>query len=251
MDHSGDVSDEMLFLDGLAVNYDMVDESSQARLMRDLLMRVVTPYVNGGVALELGCEAGYMTARIASVVDRLDVVDGSEQFLEEARQRNIPGTSYYHSLFEEFEPETEYDYVFASHVLEHVIDVRAVLAMVRKALKPEGYLFAFVPNARAMSRQLARRMGLVESLYHLTPNDLKGGHRRVYDMALLVRDLESSGFRLLAQGGVLLKPFADFQMEKLLDTGILGPLQCEGLFRLGCEYPDMCADVYAIGVPGE
>ena len=35
-------------------------------------------------------------------------------------------------------------------------------------------------------------------------------------------------------------------MDKMIDSGILGKEQCEGLFKLGHEYPDMCADIYAI-----
>jgi len=113
-------------------------------------------------------------------------------------------------------------------------------------LKPQGYLFVTVPNARALSRQLARHMGIIDSLYNLTPNDFRGGHRRVYDGVLLTRDLEASGFEIIAQGGILFKPFADFQMDRLIDIGIIGREQCEGLFKLGHEYPDMCADIYAI-----
>jgi hypothetical protein len=89
-------------------------------------------------------------------------------------------------------------------------------------------------------------MGLIDSLYDLTPNDLKGGHRRVYDRVSLNRELEAAGFKIIAQGGILFKPFADFQMDKLIDIGILGTEQCEGLYKLGQEYPDMCADLYVI-----
>jgi hypothetical protein len=33
-------------------------------------------------------------------------------------------------------------------------------------------------------------------------------------------------------------------MDKLIDIGIVGAQQQEGLYRLGKEYPDLCADVY-------
>jgi len=241
--------DEKKFVESLVPEYLTSDQSSQTRLMRDLMIRTFKPYVQGGIGLELGSEIGYMSERLAALVEHLDIVDGSEAFLEQVKKRNIPNASYICSLFEDFQPTQKYDVVFASHILEHLQDVQVVLRMVKHALKPDGTLFATVPNARAMSRQLARHMGLLDSLYALTPNDIRGGHRRVYDRASLDRDIEIAGFEIIAEGGILFKPFADFQMDQLIDSGILGPQQCEGLFKLGREYPDLCADLYVIARP--
>lgn len=246
MQNNSNNSDEKKFINSLVPDYLTSDVSSQTRLMRELMIRTFKPYIQGGTALELGSEIGYMSERIASLVNHIDIVDGSEEFLEQVKKRNIPNADYYCSLFEEFQPKVQYDYVFASHILEHLADVSVVLNVVKKALKPEGYLFITVPNARALSRQLARHMGLIENLFSLTPNDLKGGHRRVYDRTLLDRDIEASGLEIIARGGILLKPFADFQMDKLIDIGILGLEQQEGFYRLGHEYPDFCADIYAV-----
>jgi SAM-dependent methyltransferase len=241
--------DEKQFVESLVPEYITSDHSSQTRLMRDLMIRTFKPYVRGGVGLELGSEVGYMSERLAALVEHLDIVDGSAAFLEQVKKRNIPNVSYHCSLFEDFRPSQPYDCIFASHVLEHVKDVQLVLRMVKNALKPNGTLFATVPNARAVSRQLARHMGLIDSLYSLTPNDIKGGHRRVYDRCSLDRDIETAELIIVAEGGILFKPFADFQMDQLIDSGLLGPQQCEGLYRLGHEYPDMCADLYVIARP--
>lgn len=237
---------EKKLLENYASNYITSDDSSQQRLMRHLEIRVFSQYMNRGRALELGCEIGYMSELLAPLVDQLDIVDASQLFLERTKARAIPNTRYFCSLFEEYKADCAYDAVFASHVLEHLLNVQEVLGMVRQSLAPQGLLFVAVPNARALSRQLARHMGLIDSLYDLTPNDLRGGHRRVYDQVTLRRDLEQAGFEIVVQGGILFKPFADFQMDKLIDTGILGEPQLEGLYRMGYEYPDMCADVYAI-----
>lgn len=239
-------AEEKALLDKYAETYVTSSDSSQQRLMRELEIRTFMQYMNRGTALELGCEIGYMSELIAPLVDHLDIVDASEHFVEQTRARNIPNADYVCSLFEEFRPRHTYDYVYASHVLEHLYDVQVVLKMVRAALAPQGCLFVAVPNARAFSRQLARQMGLIGSLYDLTANDLKGGHRRVYDRVTLNREVESAGFDIIAQGGILFKLLADFQMDKLIDSGLLGKEQCEGLYRLGHEYPDMCADIYAV-----
>lgn len=241
-----DKVNEKKLIESYVSNYITSNDSSQQRLMRELEIRTFKPYLNKGRALELGCEIGYMSELIAPLVDYLDIVDGSEEFIRQTKTRNIPNANYFCSLFEEFQSKNKYDSVFASHVLEHLFDVPAVLKMVRKALTPQGCFIVAVPNARALSRQLARHMGLIDSLYELTPNDLRGGHRRVYDRVSLNRELESAGFEIVAQGGIFFKFLADFQMDKLIDSGILGEEQCEGLYKLGHEYPDMCADIYAI-----
>jgi 2-polyprenyl-3-methyl-5-hydroxy-6-metoxy-1,4-benzoquinol methylase len=241
-----DKANEKKLIEDYASNYITSNDSSQQRLMRELEIRTFKPYLDRARALELGCEIGYMSELIAPLVDRLDVVDGSEEFIRQAKKRNIPNANYHCCLFEDFQPTHRYDSIFASHILEHLLDVPVVLNIARNALTPKGCLFVAVPNARALSRQLARHMGLIESLYSLTPNDLRGGHRRVYDRISLNRELEEAGFEIIAQGGILFKFLADFQMDKMIDSGILGKEQCEGLFKLGHEYPDMCADIYAI-----
>lgn len=244
-----DKAKEKTAIESYAANYITSNDSSQQRLMRELEIRTFKPYINKGRGLELGCEIGYMSELIAPLVDHLDIVDGSEKFIAQTRSRNIPNAEFFCSLFEEFKTEHKYDTVFASHILEHLYDVPAVLDVVHNLMTPQGYFIVAVPNARALSRQLARHMGLFDSLYDLTPNDLRGGHRRVYDRVTLNKELESAGFDIIAQGGIFFKFLADFQMDKLIDIGILGNEQCEGLYRLGHEYPDMCADIYAIARP--
>lgn len=236
-------------LEAYAANYITSDDSSQQRLMRELEIRVLRPFLKRGKALELGCEIGYMSELISPLVEQLDIVDASSEFLNRTKQRSLANAQYFCSLFEDFKPRHAYDFVVASHVLEHLLDVQSVLKMVRDAMVESGLLFVAVPNARALSRQLARHMGLIDDLYALTPNDLRGGHRRVYDRVTLNRELELAGFEIVAQGGIFFKYLADFQMDKMIDSGILGPQQLEGLFSLGNEYPDMCADVYAIVRP--
>jgi len=237
--------DERQFLEHARQNY-VTSEASHNRMMRSLVVRTFAPFLKGGRGLELGCSDGYMTQLLRGHVECLDVIDGNEHFLAQARARNISNARFFHALFEEFSSDAVYDAIFACFVLEHVADAQSVLKTMRAALNSSGLLFVAVPNARTVSRQLARHMGLIRELTDLTENDLKHGHRRVYDRVNLNRDLEASGFQVIAQGGILLKPLADFQMDQLIDSGILGDAQIEGLYRLGMEYPDLCGWLFAV-----
>src|SRR5579864_2487750 len=187
---------EWEFLEKASRTYVTSESSSQDRSIRSLVVRTFAPFLQGGRGLELGCSDGYMTALLARHVEHLDVVDGTERFLALARARNIANARFFRALFEEFTPDTAYDAVFACFILEHVADVESVLRAARAALKPTGLLFVAVPNARALSRQLARHMGLLTDLKDLTENDLNHGHRRVYDRVTLNRDLEHAGFQI-------------------------------------------------------
>jgi hypothetical protein len=107
-------------------------------------------------------------------------------------------------------------------------------------------LFIVVPNARALSRQLALHMGLIADLKALTENDLVNGHRRVYDRVSLNRELRDTGFSTVAEGGLMLKILADFQLDKLIDDGFIQQQQIDGLYSLGLEYPDFCGALFSI-----
>lgn len=236
---------EKLALEKLYRGYDL-DNEPQTNVMRELIVRTFSPYLNGGIGLELGCSDGYMTKMLSSKLNELHVVDASEDFIRDAKRNADKNTKFKCSLFEEYNSKIRYDYVFATFILEHVMDAGEVLEVARKHLKKDGKLFVVVPNARALSRQLALHMGLLSELKDLTPNDLQYGHRRVYDRVHLNRDLEKSGFENIHQGGLMLKILADFQLNKLIGDGFLNSSHIDGLYKMGLEYPDLCGALFSI-----
>ena len=242
----GESGKEMEFLESVTHTY-VTSDSAQDRLIKSLAVRTFLPYLrSGGRALEFGCCDGYMTSLIAPRVAELTVVDGSQTFIDLARCRVPSSVEFVHTLFEEFSPNKRYDYIFATYVLEHVEDAVGFLKLAGRLLADDGLLFLVVPNARAFSRQLARHMGLLDDLFALTPNDINHGHRRVYDRVTLSRDIASAGLQQVAQGGLLLKLLADFQMDKMIDDGILGEPQLEGLYKMGLEYPDLAGSLFSV-----
>lgn len=241
-----DLSKEMEFLESVTHTY-VTSESPQDRLIKTLAVRTFQSHLHPGKsALEFGCCDGFMTNLIAQQVKQLTVVDGSQTFIEIARKRVPPNVKFVHALFEDFAPEHKFDYIFATYVLEHVSDAIGFLKLASQLLAENGLLFLVVPNARALSRQLARHMGLLDDLFALTANDINHGHRRVYDRVLLNRDIASAGLLQVSQGGLLLKLLADFQMDKLIESGVLGEQQLEGLYKMGFEYPDLAGSMFSV-----
>lgn len=238
------LAQERAFLDRVYHTY-TVDHSLQTKAMRQLIFRTFRPWLRGR-GLELGCSDGFMTEMISGLVDRLDVVDGSEKFLSEARKRPLSNVNWTLSLFEEFRPSERYDCIIASYILEHVQDPVEVLRMCARVLQPGGVVLAVVPNARALSRQLALHMGLIDDLKAMTANDLNHGHRRVYDRVSFNRDVRGAGLEIVSEGGIMLKILADFQLDQLLGAGMLKDEHVEGLYRLGLEYPDLCGSLFTV-----
>ncbi|MGD9950690.1 MAG: class I SAM-dependent methyltransferase [Desulfobulbus sp.] len=237
---------EMAFLESIVDTY-VTSKSPQDRTIKTLAVRTFKPHIHPcGNALEFGCSDGFMTSLIAPLFDTLTVIDGSRTFIEMAQQRLLANVEFVHTLFEEYRPYKRFDYIFATYVLEHVQDAVGFLQLAGNLLSKQGLLFLVVPNARALSRQLARHIGLLDSLYALTPNDINHGHRRVYDRSALNRDIETAGLYQVSQGGLLLKPLADFQMDKLFETGIISEQHIEGLYKMGLEYPDLAGSLFSI-----
>ena len=85
------------------------------------------------VAMELGCEVGYMSSLISPHVKSLDIIEGSPSFIEEASKRKLKNVVFHNMLFEQVNKENHYDYIFASHVIEHLTDPVDTLKIMNKA----------------------------------------------------------------------------------------------------------------------
>ncbi|MFV9875364.1 MAG: class I SAM-dependent methyltransferase [Rickettsiales endosymbiont of Dermacentor nuttalli] len=224
------------------------DQEKINAVIRSLGARTFFPFISDkqAVALELGCSNGFMANLIAEKIQAVHVLEGVHELIIEVEKDAKSNVKFIHTLFEEFNSDQKYDYVFALFVLEHVFDVQEVLNMVKRVLKPGGILFITVPNARALSRQFARHMGIIQDLKELTENDVCFGHRRVYDRCTLNEELNQAGFSQIMQGGLLLKILADFQLNELLNNGFLSENHIDALYKLGLEYPDLCGSLFSI-----
>jgi len=241
-------AEETKFLNDLYQNYITSDDSEYLKFIRRAVMEKCLGWMKpGGIAMELGCEIGYMTELISPNVKQLDTIEGSALFIAQAAKRNLKNVVFYNLLFEDIKGENLYDYIFASHVIEHVENPGQVLRLMHKALKPGGMIFITVPNAYAASRQLALSMGLLTDLFELTPNDIRGGHRRVYSQHEIVNATSNAGFQVMEASGLLFKPFADFQMDELIDLGLLTEQHLNGLLKLGKIYSELCGAIFVVG----
>lgn len=244
------LSNEQEFLKSIYQTYD--DRSPYERFMREYIIKLIKPFLNKKMTgLEFGCSDGFMSKKILDELIYLDIVDGAQSALNDAKKQigDNQNVKYYCSLFETFSTEKKYDVIFASYILEHVLNPDEILDKIKSLLNPNGIAIIVVPNSRALSRQISLNMGFINDLKDLTPNDLKHGHRRVYDRKSLNITLKQNNFVNLYEGGVILKLLADFQMDKIIEDKVIDYRQINALFELGLEYPDLCGSLLTIITP--
>lgn len=195
---------------------------------------------NGSRVLEFGPAEGLMTDVLTSRGYEVSVVEGSQYYASGIRERNR-GVTVHESLFEEFETDEKYDFILASHVLEHVIHPKKLIEKFAKVLRPGGRVFAAVPNSHSLHRQAAVLMGLLPAENALNETDHQIGHRRVYASGDLLREFSQASWTVLASGGYWLKPLANSQIE-----GSWSPSLVSTFCLLGERYPDIAGEIYLV-----
>lgn len=216
-------------------------------VVRKYLLKAISPYFRpGGRALELGCYKGDMTEQILGYFDRLTVVEGSSELCDFVSKRFPDRLQVVNSRFEDAKIERAFDIVFLVHTLEHLDDPVGVLSKIRNWMAPGGRLFVAVPNANALSRQIAVRMGLITHNSAVTPAEHDHGHRITYSMDVFQHHLRSAGLEIVHAGGVLVKPLANFQFDRALKAGIVDERFLDGCYELGKLQPDICASLFAV-----
>jgi 2-polyprenyl-3-methyl-5-hydroxy-6-metoxy-1,4-benzoquinol methylase len=203
------------------------------------LGETLTPLLAGKRVLEVGCSSGVMSPYLAESAKRLDMLDGSQTYIDAAKEKlRRDNVRFICALFEEFQPEDPYDAIVCSHVLEHVIDPVDLLRRMKSWLAPGGVIYVCVPNAYSVHRMLGLAMGLIPDLYQLSERDHLVGHRRVYDRDSLARDIESAGLKHGPLKGVLLKPFPNSRMVDLPEA------LTRGLLKVGTMIPEHASEIY-------
>lgn len=188
--------------------------------------------------LELGIGHGYTTSLFAQYFARHTVIDASSAVIEQfRREAQACSATIVQAYFEDFESDQRFDTIVMGFVLEHVDDPALVLRHYRKFLTPGGKCFVAVPNGESLHRQLGHRAGLLEDMLSLGQGDLELGHQRTFSVSTLSRLVAESGYKVIREEGIFLKPFTTAQMISLN----LSPSVHNALCELGVAYPQLCA----------
>lgn len=214
-------------------------------ILRDYIIRQLSSNFPKGKALEMGCYKGEFTKKLFPFYDDITVVEASKK-LADFCQSKFSHVKYIIDRFEDACIDEQFDAIFLIHTLEHLDDPTLVLKKVNEWLSPTGKLFLIVPNGSAPSRQIAVKMGLISHNTAVTEGEYNHGHRKTYVLDTLFQEANQSGLKVVQQGGVFFKPFANFQFDQLLKTNIISEDYLEGCYQLGMVYPDLCASIFVV-----
>ena len=157
--------------------------------------------------LDVGCGSGGNARILTAAGRRIDGITRSAQEVETARLSY--GNVYAHDLESGLPPMPAnqlYDAVICSHVLEHIVEPRALLTAIRAHLAPSGVLIVALPNLMFWKS----RIRLIFGDFEYTESGLMDRtHVRWYSFASARRLLERHGFTVteaVAEGGLPLGP---------------------------------------------
>ncbi len=172
---------------------------------------------NEDEVLELGFGDG-ITFKNLHDKCKLTILEGSSMLYEKAKleiKKNKSSAKIILTYFEDFKATNKFDWIFASHVLEHVDDPIFILNKISEWLKPNGKLLVIVPNKESLHRRVAVALKLQENLESLSERDVLVGHKRVYGIKELNSQLLEANFKLLIARGFFVKSLANFQLKNL------------------------------------
>ncbi|HQQ93224.1 MAG TPA: class I SAM-dependent methyltransferase [Bacteroidia bacterium] len=232
MDHSQKkVEDSAKFYNRSMLNFDL--------MLAEYGYKTIKPYFRGDTGMEIGPSTGYVTRFLKDDFRQLDLVEGSGDLLAQIPQ--YPNVRKFHSMVEQFEPDTRYQTIVMSHILEHIEHPVEALKRIKEWLAPDGLLIISVPNANSIHRMAAVEMGLLGSVHELNARDLDLGHYRVYDPTSLKNDIRMAGLETTHNGGYFFKPLSNGQIETNWTLEMI-----EGFYKLGKLFPEHCAEIYCV-----
>ena len=215
--------------------------------IRDYLLQRVAGYLDlDGPTLEVGAFMGDMTSQILRLFSDLTVLEGSEALCEHLNNRFGAEIALIHSTIENASIGEKFQNIFLVHTLEHLDDPVEALKKIGGWLTDGGKLLVAVPNAEALSRQIAVRMGLIESNRSVTPGEFEHGHRRTYSMDELLGDVRKAGLKVVESGGVIVKPLSNSQFDKALESEIISDEYVKACDQLAREFPNLSASIFVV-----
>lgn len=193
----------------------------------------------GDSVLELGSDGAATSSILVRWSKNLTIIDMIDK-LSSLRDEDseIKRAKFIQKRWEEYKCKKLYSDILLTDSLEHVEEPIEILKLAKCWLRDGGKIHIVVPNALSLHRLVGVEMGLLETPYSFNKNDIRSGHKRVYDFVSLKKDIESSKLEIIKMEGVQLKPLSDGQLSTFSDSFK------DALDRLSYISQEHCAEIY-------
>jgi 2-polyprenyl-3-methyl-5-hydroxy-6-metoxy-1,4-benzoquinol methylase len=142
------------------------------------------PYIPRGRLLEVGCGSGNMLKIMADLGWQVEGVDFDSEAVKNCRRKGL--NVHVGFLGDLRYPESCFDAITMSHLIEHVHDPLGLLEECCRILKPGGRLALVTPNIDSAGHRI-----YTSSWFHLDPPR----HLRIFTVGSMKSLLEKAGFR--------------------------------------------------------
>lgn len=237
-------SDFKKSIENIASNYHLgsvLDDKIYDQMFHSNLAEKISNHLFPGIrVLELGYGEGTVSGGLFKrhSIER-HIIEGAKELAEKAKTELGNRASIYNCLFSEFKPTEPFDLILATNVFEHVEDTAELFKLLKTWLKKDGMCIITVPNSESFHRKIAVAMGLQLSTKDLSARDRIVGHLRVYDLAQIVHEIRSNGFKIIKTEGMVLK-FLSNSLQKLLPMELI-----LALHKISGEFPpEYAANLY-------
>lgn len=216
---------------------------------QECIMEQIMRYMHHGV-LEIGCGMFPFFECLREDFDSYVVVEPSKVFVENARNRTVNRLKKIEVIEGYFEDEShklserKFDFIICSSLLHEVPDADCLLNAIYKVAHQNTIIHINVPNAMSMHRLIAKEMGLIDDGFQKSSNQKELQQRDIYDMQTLKEEVIKNGFCVMDEGSYFIKPFTHYQMNEMLDKGIINQDVITGLQRITKYFPEYGSEIF-------
>ena len=204
-------------------------------------------FIKPGRMLELGYINHIWTDALLAAGGSVDILEAASNHVERAREHFAGNekVKVFQTLFEDYQPEHQYDTILMSGVVKHIPDDVGFLRRARAWLKPDGVVIACTQNSRSFHRRLGAYMGLEPSPDSYNARDREVFNLHQYDRYKWRALFLDAGYDVQKVGATFLKILSTEQMMYLGEKYDVQQIM-EGLRRLGEELQDYGWYLYLI-----
>lgn len=141
-----------------------------------------------GTFLDIGCNTGSLLEKLPSAWVKYGVEINSVAY---ARAKETKNTCIYNGTLEDFEPSVKFDFVRASHVIEHVPDYLKFAEKMFVVMSPGAHALLYTPNTRSLSFFLFKKYW--SQFYDKT-------HVHLFNLTNIKEVLKHRGFEIVEEG---------------------------------------------------